>query len=244
MLHKDTREGGLYIIQLSDTHYYGGRARDFKGRWRAHLRELRAGVHDNPRMQAVYNIYGRFEPNVLRRLPDEELEAAEQAWLDENFRKPGCVNLSPISTGGCGGHTEETRRKMSATRAARPDLVAKARAALAVNRLHIDPRKMVAKAKMLSEGNRGKKQSPESVEKRATANRGRKNTAETRSLMSESAKSRAVLHPTTHGEDTRALISEQQRGRVWINDGVRNQRVFPDDVPAGWARGRLPLGRR
>lgn len=128
MLPNDTRIGGLYIVRLSDTHYYGGRARDFKFRWRSHLRDLRAGHHENPRMQAVYNKYGRFEPEVLRVLSPEEQESAEQEWLDANFRKPGCVNLSPFSVGGCDGRSAETRARMSKTRASRPDLVEKARA--------------------------------------------------------------------------------------------------------------------
>ena len=54
--------GGLYILWLSDFHYYGGRAKKFKTRWRNHLRDLRAGRHENPRVQTVYNKYGQFEP--------------------------------------------------------------------------------------------------------------------------------------------------------------------------------------
>jgi hypothetical protein len=61
--------------------------------------------------------------------------------------------------------------------------------------------------------------------------------------MSESAKRRAQEHPTAHGQETRALISSQQKGRVWVNDGVRNTRVHPQDLPQydghGWVRGRL-----
>lgn len=28
-------------------------------------------------------------------------------------------------------------------------------------------------------------------------------------------------------------------GKVWINDGNTNRRVFPEDIPTGWIRGKL-----
>jgi hypothetical protein len=106
--------GGLYIIWLSDTHYYGGRARSFRVRWRRHLRSLRRGTHSNPHMQAVFNRYGRFEPKVLvlSRSLDTQIEI-EQEWLDRNHGKTGCLNLSPCAHGGNGPHSEETRRRMT-----------------------------------------------------------------------------------------------------------------------------------
>jgi hypothetical protein len=191
----------------------------------------------------VYNKYGQFEPRVVLDLGEdasfEGLRDAEQKWLDEHFRKPGCVNLSPFADGGCAFRSEETRQKMSATRASRPDLVGKARESLAKNRVYLDPQKKLDHAQIMSEANKGRKQSPEHVSKRATANRGRKNTPETLAQMSESAKRRSIAHPTSHDSETRALISSQQSGRVWINDGSRNSRVFPDKIPVGWVTGRF-----
>jgi predicted GIY-YIG superfamily endonuclease len=66
MLPHDTRtqsgarKGGIYVIRLSDTHYYGGRTVDFKKRWADHHRKLRAGLHYNFRMQRV------FEPATFK----------------------------------------------------------------------------------------------------------------------------------------------------------------------------------
>jgi hypothetical protein len=194
-------------------------------------------------MQAVYDKYGRFEPKVLVALMDGE-EAAEQQWLDENFRKPGCVNLSPLAKGGCDGRSEETRKKMSATRTSRPDLVEKARETLNRNRIQKGGSKSEDAKRKVALGMLGKTQTLEHVEKRAAAHRGRKNTPETLARMSESAKKRAQAQPPAHGPETRTLISEQQKGRVWINDGSQNRRVFPDVVPEGWAAGRLPLASR
>lgn len=199
--------GGLYLLWLSPTRYYGGRAQNFKRRWRSHKRDLLRGKHYNSRMQAVFNIYGQFD-----------------------------------ARGGCNGHTAATRAKMSATRSSRPALVEGARRSIALNRLHNDPQKMIDRALALAEKNKGKKQTPEHIKKRAAAHRGRKNTEETRALMSESAKSRCFAHPTEHGPKTRALISQQQKGRIWINNGIQNQRLFPEEaqtfLDGVWERGR------
>ena len=235
--------GGLYIIRLSDTHYYGGRTEDFKRRWAEHLRELCKGRHNNTRMQRVFNIHGRFDPEVVVVLTPEACPDAEQAWLDANFRKPGCVNLVASSRGGMAGlkATPESIAKRVATFKARPDLVEKARESLARNRVYVDA---TARNRKTGEKLRGRKQDPEAVAKRAASNRGRKNTSDTLRRMSESAKRRAQAQPTSHGGETRALISSQQRGRVWVNDGRVNQRLFPEEAERllvqGWCRGRAP----
>ena len=65
MLSNSTRIAGIYRILLSPSHYYGGRSINCHRRWRDHFRDLQAGTHYNSRMQAVYNIYGRFEPEVV-----------------------------------------------------------------------------------------------------------------------------------------------------------------------------------
>jgi hypothetical protein len=93
--------GGLYLIRLSDTHFYGGRARSFKVRWRQHLKALQEGSHENPHMQNVFLAHGRFEPQVLAKLKTcAERIPAEQKWLDEHINAPGCVNINPFATGG------------------------------------------------------------------------------------------------------------------------------------------------
>lgn len=111
MLPDDTLLGGLYLIRLSDTHFYGGRALCFKTRWDEHLANLQSN-RANRWMQNVYNKYGRFEPEILAILPKEEHIAAEQAWLDNNFGKPGCVNVSSYAYGGRDGKSVVSRAKM------------------------------------------------------------------------------------------------------------------------------------
>jgi len=228
--YTEPRGGGLYIIWLSDTHYYGGRTRSYTRRWRSHLRQLQAGTHDNARMQNTFNKYGQFRPEVLCKLKPSEHQEAEQEWLDANYRTAGCVNLSPYACGGCDGHTEKTRAKMSKTRSTRPDLVRKARASLIRNTrppgVPLTPTHREAISTALS----GRKQDPEVVARRAESNRGQKRSEETRQRMSEAAKQRCVEHPLSHSEDTKALISRQQRGRVWINNGKKNRRVWPEEA--------------
>lgn len=254
--------GGLYLIWLSDEdepHYYGGRTTCYARRWRQHEAALQGGTHTNTRMQATYNKYGVFRVEAVPT--DADLTEAEQAWLDEHHGKPRCVNLSPHACGGnivewtperrkrrseryTGNvsHTEETRQRMSETRSTRPDLVETSRVLLEQARSNITHEAMSARAKALCESNTGKKHTPEHIEKRAAAHRGRTNTPETLARMSESAKRRAAEHPTEHNAETRALISRQQKGRIWINDGTRNRRVFPAEatplLDCGWSRGR------
>lgn len=94
--------GGLYVIRLSEKHYYGGRTSSFSRRWESHLKDLIAGNHGNPYMQGVFNKFGMFEPEAVKVIPNtEDQVSAEQAWLDANIGKPGCVNLSPWASGGC-----------------------------------------------------------------------------------------------------------------------------------------------
>jgi len=191
-------------------------------------------------MQRVFDKYKKFSPEVVFVLDKGAQPDAEQAWLDEHHGKPGCVNLSAHARGGCSGHTEDTRNKMRNTRSSRPDLVEKARESLNRNRVHVDATERNRKT---GEKLRGRRQDPEVVEKRAASNRGRKNTPETLARMSESAKRRAQAQPTSHGGATRSLISTQQRGRVWVNDGQANQRLFPEEadrlLACGWRKGRV-----
>lgn len=316
--------GGLYVIWLSDTHYYGGRTEDFGSRWRTHLSCLLQGKHNNKHFQAVFNLYGRFEPEVLTGIPKELQKEAEQIWLDLNVGEPGCVNLSATSEGWGGKHSEETKAKMrgrthsdesrerireararqtfseetrekmsqagkgrklspehvqilvqsskervwdeaarkkhsdahlgitrseesrakqSATVRASPELRQKARESLAVNSLKITPKAVAVRARKTAEKLRGRTQSPEHVQNSALGRTGLKRTEATKLRMSESAKARALRQPTSHDAETRALISQQQKGRVRINDGKTEKSVTSEEVQAlldaGWLKGSL-----
>ena len=85
-------------------------------------------------------------------------------------------------------------------------------------------------------------------------NRGRKNTEETKQLMSESAKaswteerrksaseSGNYSHP--HSDETKKLLSENQKGRVKINNGIIEKSVRNPEkyLNSGWILGKLPV---
>ena len=106
--------GGIYLIRLSDKHYYGGRSKDIQGRAEKHLAKLKEKTHVNSHMQRVFDTHGVFRVEVLQETSSlVEQISLEQAWIDENWGKPGCVNVSRSATGG--KHALETRRKMSKT---------------------------------------------------------------------------------------------------------------------------------
>jgi hypothetical protein len=190
-------------------------------------------------------LHGRFESEVVEFLAPDACPDAEQAWLDANFRKPGCVNLVSSSRGGMAGCkvTPESIAKRVATFKSRPDLILKSRDTLNKNRVFITKDAMIRRASKAAQKNRGRKLTPEHVARVVQANLGRKNTPDTIERMRVSGRRRAEALPTAHGADTRALISTQQRGREWVNDGTANRRVWPDEVAslvsAGWVCGRV-----
>lgn len=162
-----------------------------------------------------------------------------RVWTDEQRKRHSEIHMGFK-------HTPETRAKMSVAQST-PQQVAKARETLERNRLKKGDKKSEAalmKIRTVAALRIGVPQSPESIAKRALKLRGRKHTDETKARMSEAGKIRAQEHPTTHGEATRALISEQQTGRVWVNDGATNRRVRPAEaeplLAAGWLPGRKP----
>jgi hypothetical protein len=115
MLADDTllKDGGIYVIRLSDIHYYGGRTKCFQTRWAVHRRLLQEGKHFNPYAQSVYDRYRRFEPEVVCVLSVREQREAEREWLMDHFDDPVCVNLSRSPDGVHVGyhHSEATRSK-------------------------------------------------------------------------------------------------------------------------------------
>lgn len=107
--------GGLYRVRLSPTHYYIGRAANFRARWQRHLNQLRSGAHPNQYLLNVYLQYQRFDPEVLiEEADDRTRQTLEQQWLDQHVGSPGCLNLSRSSLGVSKGykHSEETRAKL------------------------------------------------------------------------------------------------------------------------------------
>lgn len=193
--------GGLYLIRLSETHYYGGRTCDFRARWRYHKWRLLSGNHPNMFMQNVYNKYQMFETVILERVEDEgDRLRSEQRWLDANYGSLGCVNLSPSSDRGSTRgvkRTQEVRDKISAALTGRkhsPETLVALREA-AARRWASTPMSDTTRTLM------------------SKARKGRKNSDSARQKMSDAAKARGGNGPKAHTESTRQKMAESQKAR-------------------------------
>jgi hypothetical protein len=65
-----------------------------------HIHLLRHNKHPNKYMQSVFNIHGKFEPELIIECSVEASKAYEQAWIDTHFGFEGCLNISNSSAGG------------------------------------------------------------------------------------------------------------------------------------------------
>lgn len=90
----------VYQLNFSSGHYYIGRSKNVKERYRKHKTLLRTEKHDNSHMQSVYNIYGQPTLEILLVNCDGFLE--EQKLLDVHFGSHYCLNQSSNAYGGDG----------------------------------------------------------------------------------------------------------------------------------------------
>ena len=236
-----TRLGGLYVVWLSDTHFYGGRAKQFKGRWRRHHTALEKGTHPNPYMQSVFDKNGRFDTEILRVIstPSEQVEA-EQQWLENNFGQPGCVNLSRRPTNNASKPGPATRAKLSAAHKGKK---------LNLSDAERQRRRKAALAL----------QTPVVIQKVRVSLTGRSLSPEHRCTLSErSARKGKPIHEAlragivkanqrrvgeTRSPEVRDRISKSMSAKVWVcSSAGEAARVLPEELPKlqaeGWQRGR------
>lgn len=234
--------GGLYVIWFSDTHYYGGRAVDFRQRWARHLRGLKKGTHPNPHMQAVYNIHGRFEPSVLTVIQTkDDAQPVEQAWLDQNFGLPGCLNLSRSSRNNNGPWSAETRRKLLGVNRGRKMSEA-TRQAMSESQLNRGWVISDEGRRKLSQASSNRRHSESARQKISAAHRGVPKSDATKLALVESNRRRKG---EVRSEDVRRRISEVVKALVWVhNDAGARRRLPPSELSEylaqGWILGRGP----
>lgn len=106
---------GIYkIINVVNNRFYVGSAVDFKRRKARHFSELRHGKHKNKHLQSAWEKYGEqaFVFVVVQELTqDEDLYAAEDAWLKEHVGKEHCYNIGTEAAApmlGCSGEKSPT----------------------------------------------------------------------------------------------------------------------------------------
>lgn len=230
-MEDDYSGGGLYIVWLSDKDYYGGRTNNFRRRFRDHRKRLESGKHKNPRMQNVYNIYGKFDAIVLTRLDTlEEQIIAEQSWLDNNVGERNCLNLDKcasrtteegrfnISKAQKGKTiSAETREKIAeANRGSKRTEEQKQRMSKAQKGLRWTDEQRAAQSQRVLD--RHEKHSEETLEKMRVASTGKKHTEEAKQRMSVIQKE--LANNRLYSDDTRKKMSESQIGR-WTDETRR-----------------------
>ena len=94
--------------------FYVGSTKDFDKRKKGHL----ASNSNYPFQNALRRDPGAFDWEVVE--DDSEEPVLEQALLDMWFGTEMCYNLNKYACGGCSGHSEKTKQKMSQVRKGKP----------------------------------------------------------------------------------------------------------------------------
>ena len=184
--------GGLYVIWLSETHYYGGRTKCFRTRLADHHLKLRKGKHHNSRVQRVFDKYGGFRPEYVSVDAEDDYVAAEQRWLDEHHGRVGCLNLARSARG-----TDEVSQKARGN-------YSKAKKGRKLSEEH---KRNLSRARM------GVRPSEETRRKLSESRRGKKHSEETRAKMAASHRKRHAL-AGGHSEETKAKIAATKTPEV------------------------------
>ena len=180
---------GIYKIALGNSWFYIGSAINLKKREGEHYRELKRGIHHNPKMQSIWNKYNTFEFILLEECAIDNLIVREQIFIDQYFNDSKCVNIAPIAGSSFGiVRSAETRAKISAAWKFRAppstETIAKMSAA-SKGRVH----SLETKAK-IGAGNKGKIMSAEARAKISVARKGKVHSVETKAKISASGKLR------------------------------------------------------
>lgn len=213
------RQGGLYRISLlvAPGTYYGSAYR-LGTRKAEHWNDLRKGTHANPLLQQAWNEHGAdaFVFDVIAvydtRTPEARahLLEVETALLAQVVGTAHCFNLARAARAPMLGrrHSDAARAKMSDASRSRPrpaDIGR--RISDGMKRAGYRPDAQ-ARANM-STGQRGRRHSPESVERRAAKRRGLTLSAATRAKIS------AALRGRRWSPERRAAHSGEAHRAAW-----------------------------
>lgn len=114
--YKDTDPSGIYQFKnIINGHLYVGYSNHLEYRRRQHLRDLRAGTHCNPYLQAAFRLYGEsaFEWSVIEYCPVAQLKNREKYWIAALGSFGGGYNLTEGGDGSSGRQWKESQYKLS-----------------------------------------------------------------------------------------------------------------------------------
>lgn len=188
---------GIYSIRQGDK-FYVGQAVDIKRRWNRHRNSLRSGTHSNPHLQNAWNKHGEdsFHFEIIEICESDVLLEREEYWISSLDAVQAGFNCKVASTTWIGKqHRDETRKKISESHKGKlmtPDHCAKISAAKKGKKQNLtDEQRSIISERMkgnkhtlgysppqevrdkISQANKGKKRSAESLEnyRNAHANR-------------------------------------------------------------------------
>lgn len=112
---KANLRSGIYHIQIGPWFYYG-QSINVHRRLKDHICKLQKNKHGNPILQNAYNKYQQFESIVIGLIPVEELDGAEQFFIDSFYGEEYCANIAKdvIATNRDRKASNETKAKISA----------------------------------------------------------------------------------------------------------------------------------
>ena len=200
------RKPGIYaIVNTLNGHFYIGSAVNLANRKREHFGDLRKDKHPNPRLQNSYNRDGAnaFRFAIVERVEHAEtLIMFEQHYID-NLRPE--YNLAPIAGSTLGvKYSEESKAKLSAARRAYPGLADDLARATEAARIANTGRKLSPEH---LDKLRGRKHTPESIERMSIAQRERERSPE------EIERLRTLNIGRVHTPESRENMGAPKRGR-------------------------------
>lgn len=181
---------GIYQISNKKTGWrYIGSATNVANRWATHRNELNAGKHSNSILQRSWDKHGEeaFEFSIIEEVPKEALLVAEQHWIDITWGKKLYNRRRDASSNLGVRHTPESKKRMSEAQRALPVTPAKIAARNAHgNKIRGRKQSEIHKQK-IAEGNRGKVNSPEAIDRmrRAALNRSEDHTSKISESLSK-----------------------------------------------------------
>ena len=116
-------KSGIYLIyNLANQRVYVGQSRNVKRRLNCHKACLRHSNHSNEHLQRAFSKYGedKFVFRSVEYCEVENLTEREEYWIGQfsSMNPNRSYNLLRAKTNG--GHSEETRAKMSAANKGKP----------------------------------------------------------------------------------------------------------------------------